>query len=169
MSSGSAIIDPSDTQWNRKLATVVKKVLVLRIQAADSSTTSSETQLTDDIFGTAGDPVNLKSQFNQCSYGQLQFEPVTTNSLIGSDGVYTVTLPSTNVIGAADGPIVSAAINKAAAELGTLTNIADHVMVCIPPGTTGGWIAYAYVNHWLSVYNNAWCGYPSGLMHEIGT
>ena len=167
--SGLRSLDPSDTLWNRKLANVVKKVLVLRIQAADSSTTASETQLSDDIFGAAGDPVNLKSQYNQCSYSQLQFEATTSNALVGSDGVYTVTLPTTNVTGANDNPIAWAAVNKAATELGTaLTNIANHVIVCMPPGTSGGWIAYAYVNHWMSVYNNAWCGYPSGLMHEIG-
>ena len=142
---------------------------MLRIEAADSSTTASETQLTDDIFGAAGDLVNLKSQFSQCSYGQLQFEPISSNALVDSDGVYTVTLPNTNVIGADDAPIVQAAVDKATTELGTaLTDIADHVIVCVPAGTKTNWIAYAYVNHWLSVFNNAWCGYPSGLMHEIG-
>ena len=163
-------MDPSDTLWNRKLATVVKKVLVIRIQAADKETTANETQLADDIYGAAGDPVNLKSQFNQCSYGQLQFDPLTANSLVGSDGVYTVTLPTTNVTGADDNPIAWAAVNKAATELGTssLKNIANHVIVCMPPGTVGDWIAYAYVNHWLSVYNDDWCGYPTGLMHELG-
>ncbi|KAI2504196.1 Gametolysin peptidase M11 [Fragilaria crotonensis] len=137
-------------------------------QAADASTTASETQLADDVFGAAGDALNLKSQFNQCSYGQLQFEPTTSNALVGTDGVYTVSLPSTIITGAADNPIAWAAVDKATAELGTLTSFADHVMVCMPPGTSGGWIAYAYINHWLSVYNNAWCGYPSGLLHELG-
>ncbi|KAI2488977.1 Gametolysin peptidase M11 [Fragilaria crotonensis] len=166
--SSSGSLDTTDLIWNRKLASVVKKVLVLRIQAADASTTASETQLADDVFGAAGDVFNLKSQYNQCSYGQLQFEPTTSNALVGTDGVYTVTLPTTIITGAADNPIAWAAVDKATAELGTLTNFADHVMVCMPPGTSGGWIAYAYINHWLSVYNNAWCGYPSGLLHEFG-
>jgi hypothetical protein len=161
-------LDPSDLNWNRNLATVVKKVLVLRIQASDKSTTATESQLADDVFGAAGDILNLKSQYNQCSYGQLQFEPVTSNAIVGSDGVYSVSLPTTVVTGAADNPIAWAAVNKAQSELGTLTNIANHVMVCMPPGTSGDWVAYAYINHWLSVYNDAWCGYPSGLVHEFG-
>ena len=152
--SGSGSLDPSDLIWNRKLATVVKKVLVLRIQAADAVTTASETQLADDVFGAAGDVLNLKSQFNQCSYGQLQFEPTTSNAIVGTEGVYTVTLPTTIVTGAADNPIAWAAVDQATADLGTLTNFADHVMVCMPPGTSGGWIAYAYINYWLSVFNN---------------
>ena len=97
--------------WNRNLATVVKKVLILRIQSVDASTTVTESQLADDVFGAATDPVNLKSQFNQCSYaGQLQFEPATSAS-VGSDGVYTVTLPTTNVTSAVDSDIAWAAVN----------------------------------------------------------
>ena len=163
------MFDPSDMFWNRKLAGVIKKVLVLRITAQDQSTTASETTLADDIFGASTDLLNLKSQYNKCSFGELQFEPLTTNALVGADGVYTVNMPTTIVTGQADNPIAWAAVSKAEQDLGVpLTSIADHVMVCMPPGTTGGWIAYAYVNHWLSVYNNVWCQYPSGQMHEIG-
>ena len=161
--------DPSDSFWNRKLAAVVKKVLVLRIVAQDKATTASESTLADDIFGAAGDLVNLKTQYNQCSFGELQFEPLTTNTLVGTDGVYTVNMPTTVVTGQADNPIVWAAVTKAEQDLGvSLTSIAQHVMVCMPPGTSGGWIAYAYINSWLSVYNDVWCQYPSAQMHEMG-
>jgi hypothetical protein len=44
--------------------------------------------------------------------------------------------------------------------------LADHVMYCLPPGTMNG-IAYAYVNSWMSVYSDQWCGSLSGQMHEI--
>jgi hypothetical protein len=149
--------------------TGTKRVLVIRAIAADRSTTASESTLSDDIFGTFGDPVNLRSQYSQCSDGKLQFQPLTTNSLVGSDGVYTVTLPSTFVAGASDGTIRDAMVSKATADLGaSLNTIADYVMLCLPPGTAGGWIAYAYINHWLSVYNDVWCQYPSGQLHEIG-
>jgi hypothetical protein len=153
---------------NRKLQTVTKRVLVIRAVAADSSTTASESTLSDDIFGTLGDAVNLKSQYSSCSNGKLLFEPLTTNSLVGTDGVYTVSLPTTFVSGASDGTIREAMVNKATADLGTLTSIADYVMLCLPPGTSGGWIAYAYVNWWLSVYNDVWCQYPSAQLHEMG-
>ena len=136
--------------------------------ASDRSTTGSEAQLSDDAFGTAGDVVNLKSQYNQCSYGLTQFAPLTTNPTVGTDGVYTVSLPTTVVNGKADNVIRDAAVSKAEAQLGALTSIADYVMLCLPPGTTGSWIAYAYINHWLSVYNDNWCRYPSAQMHEVG-
>ena len=94
---------------------------------------------------------------------------VTTQPNVGTDGVYTVSLSTTIVTGANDNTIAWAAVNKAETELGSLTSFANHVMVCMPPGTTGSWIAYAYINHWMSVYNDNWCRYPSGQMHEIGT
>jgi hypothetical protein len=154
---------------NRNLMTGTKTVLVIRAVAADSATTASEETLSDDVFGTLGDAVNLKSQYSQCSDGQLQFEPLTTNSLVGTDGVYTVNLPSTFVSGADDEVIYGAMVNQAIADLGApLETIANYVMICLPPGTAGDWIAYAFHNHWLSVYNDVWCQYPSAQMHELG-
>jgi hypothetical protein len=47
------------------------------------------------------------------------------------------------------------------------SNLADHVMYCLPAGTMSG-IAYAYINSWNSVYSNQWCNYVSAQMHEIG-
>jgi hypothetical protein len=45
-------------------------------------------------------------------------------------------------------------------------------MACLPNDTLNGgstnWIAYAYINSWLSVYKGPWCAYPSGQMHELG-
>jgi len=43
----------------------------------------------------------------------------------------------------------------------------DLIMMCIPPGT-GDWVAYAYINHYVSVYNDHWCGKVSANMHEVG-
>jgi hypothetical protein len=161
-------IDPAALFWNRRLRTGTKRVLVLRAVASDKFTTASEVELSDDIFGTSGDVINLKTQYRSCSDNQLIFEPLTTNSLVGTDGVYTVNIPSTVVTGAADGDIVTAMVDKATADLGSLTTLVDYVMVCVPPGTSGGWIAYAYINYWLSVFNDNWCRYPSGQLHEIG-
>jgi len=152
----------------RNLQNGVKKVLVLRIVAQDRSTTATETELADDIFGASGDAVNLQSQYKACSYDQLQFNAVTSNTAVGSDGVYTVQLPTTRVAKAHEWKIVNAARDEATLRLGTLTDIADHVMVCLPPGTKGDWLAYAYLNYWLSVYNDDWCRSPSAQMHEIG-
>lgn len=151
------------------LSTGRRTVIVIRIVAIDSATSASEAQLSDDIFGTNGDGLNLRSGYNKCSYGQLQFEPLSTNDQIGADGVYTVNLPRTAVVGSSRGEVNDAALAQATADLGKSPNLlADHVMLCIPPGTDGNWIAYSIPNHWMSVYNDVWCQSPSSGMHELG-
>jgi hypothetical protein len=157
----------------RKLQTETKTVLVIRATASDRSTTASESVLSDDIFGTSGDVFNLKSQYAQCSDGKLQFQPLTTNPLVGVDGVYTINLPTTVITNNSTKTIENVMTAKAVSDLGApLTSIANHVILCMPRGTIRGmsanWLAYAYVNHWLSVYNDEWCQSPSVQLHEIG-
>ena len=45
-------------------------------------------------------------------------------------------------------------------------------MACLPPGTLNNgssrWVAWAYVDWYLSAYHGIWCSYPSAQMHEIG-
>jgi hypothetical protein len=167
--SQTRIRNPSDVFWRRNLRTGVKTVLVVRIIAKDARTTATEAQLADDIFGTNGDGWNLKSGYDQCSYGQLKFEPLTTHTKVGPDGIYTVSIPNTAVKGVADSKVVNAALAQVTADLGVSPNLlANHVMFCLPPGTSGSWIAYAVINGWKSVYNDVWCQYPSGQMHEFG-
>ena len=47
------------------------------------------------------------------------------------------------------------------------SQLASHVMYCLPPGTMSG-IAYAYIDHWMSVYSDEWCTYVSAQLHEVG-
>jgi hypothetical protein len=158
-----------DHLLDRKLQTVTKTVLVLRAVANDTTTSASESELSDDIFGTSGDALNLKSQYASCSDGKLQFQPLITNNLVGVDGVYTVNLPSTIVTGATRETIRDAMINQAATDLGArLNTIANHVMVCIPPGTATSWIGNGNINSWRSMFNDNWCRFPSLQLHEIG-
>jgi len=53
-----------------------------------------------------------------------------------------------------------------------LSTLFDHVMICLPYGTidngNSGWVAWAYLNHWLSVYNDIYCSSLTVGVHEIG-
>ena len=164
------MIDPTDMYWSRRLRTGVRTVLVIRIVAKDSTTTATEAQLADEVFGASGDVLNLVSGYNQCSYGQLQFKPMTNHRLLRTDGVYTLNLPNTAVIGIDDRVVAAAALDKATLDFGAqLNTLVDHVMFCLPPGTADSWVAYAYFNNWRSVYNNERCQRPSKATISICT
>ena len=163
-------MDPGDVYWSRNLATVVKTVLVMRIEARDAVTTLTESQLANRTFGAWGDKINLSSRFRDCSDGQMLMQPVTTHTTIGTDGVYTIRLPTYDVTGVKAQTVISTALATATTALGAHPkDIANYVVLCLPPGTNDpGWVAFAGINYWQSAYNDLWCQYPSVLLHEIG-
>ena len=73
--------------WNRQLwgYETDKTVLVVRVIASDDSTTASEEELSDSVFGTYGDEVNLKSQYEACSHGKMKIFPAPVRNGI-TDG-----------------------------------------------------------------------------------
>jgi hypothetical protein len=78
----------------------VKPTLVVRVTDKNGlARPESAAQISDDIFGTDGDPVNLKSQLEDCSMGKLTLVPGDNNSgqvnqsLYAAPGVIEVTIP----------------------------------------------------------------------------
>ncbi|MEM1154282.1 MAG: hypothetical protein AAGI44_09080, partial [Pseudomonadota bacterium] len=140
-------------------------VLVLRITTADSAPTPSASQLSDSVFGTYGDPVNLVSQYAACSYGKKTFVPAEGPNIV--DGVAEVTV-GINAAGSSRYTVMNAATTAANALVGSLGANYDHVLYAIPPGTDGSWIAFGYYNNYRTVYNNNWATYVSAQMHEVG-
>jgi hypothetical protein len=156
----------------RRLMQGYRKVLVVRvIDSSGVSTAASAQVLSQKMFG-AGAP-NFVSQFRDCSYGKLQFGP--TESLNGNDpslaakGVYEVKIPKQAMNANRD--TIREAVSKQLQEEWSDTDFPvklshhrpghlspfDHIIYCLPPGTAGGWIAYAYRNSWLTVFNDGWC------------
>jgi len=158
---------------HRELATNdyqgVRKVLVVHVTAADAENSFDAAELSNSVFGTNGDAFNLAQGYKDCSHEKLTFIPYEGDNV--SNGVYKVTISST-VANTASSTLVNIIRTQLETDLQVddLQDIgADHVMLCIPPGSSGGgWIAYAYIGHWLSVYNDAWCTKPSAQIHEIG-
>jgi len=140
-----------ESNGRRRLATVGQKtVLVVRAEFFDASTGSTIATLGDEVFGTNGDVINLKSQYDACSYGQLTFSPVADGTTFSNgvdssanslNGVITVSNPSFNVIGQGDGVVREEMRRLVGGRKGNDINNQYH-MLCIPPGTTGGWIGY---------------------------
>lgn len=122
-----------------------RTVLAVRVIAADGEYGFTEASLSDNVFGTSGDSVNLASQYKACSFNQLNFVPSYDSRI--TDGVVTITVPT--AVAEGDGVMrnaITAAIN---AEFGVSSPsaLANHVMYCLPTGTMSG-IAYAYINSW---------------------
>ena len=125
----------------------MKKVFVIRADAPDASTSSSIDEISDKVFGTYGDILNLKSQFVACSYDEPTFEPVsdTFNGYNFVSGVGQVTI-ETSVQGVENSVIRDAMIAAANAKYGNLQSKVtngdiDYVMLCLPRGTSDNWIA----------------------------
>ena len=161
---------------DRRLAvTGTKSVLVVRVIASDASTTDTVERLSDSVFGNnadgnGADAANLASQYDACSHGKLTF--VEAPDRTGTDisivnGATTVTVSTATTEG--DGVMNNAIITELNTQFGVSnpTELADHVMHCLPPGTMGG-IAYAYLPGTLSVYSDTWCTSLSAQMHEVG-
>ncbi len=157
---------------NRHLATVKgdKPILVVKVTDADGKVVPyTNAQVSDDVFGTNGDPVNLKSQMYGCSFGQLNIIPGKTfgkGDDIAAPGVIEVTIPIT-----LEGNdrikiknVVTAAVQT---KLGfNLPGPYQHVMYSLEGCYKGcGWAGFAYANHWLSVYQGKYISYASIQMH----
>jgi len=176
--TGASVEFGSNGQNNRRLQALrtegIKKVLVVRANAQGSATTATKDHLSDKIFGTSGDTNTLKSQYLACSHGKLDFQPfegMTAGGTYVDGGVIDVSI-NTYVPGT-DRYDVENALEEAADSLvGSLHEQFDHVMLCLPPGSTSGrnenWIAYGYINSWLSVFNDDFCNSMSTQVHEIG-
>jgi len=136
-----------------------RTVVAMRItNAGQANPSESNSALADSIFGSSGDSYNLKNGYNACTYGTYTFTEGTGN------GITEVSTSANND----DSDIINEALGNAGIGQGSY----NHVMACLPPDTLSGgssnWIAWAYVNWYLSAYKGMWCSYPSSQMHEIG-
>jgi len=163
----------------RRLKTSTRKVLAVRVVAADGAYNYTEAKLSDKVFGTDGDPVNLKSQTAACSYDQLQFVATPDRNITNDhdpedqttgivNGVMTVEIANLVNEKSIDAELERAITTKINEVFGVNSpkDIAEHVMYCLPyrPFSI---TAKAYVGHWLSVFNNEYCNFVSVQMHEV--
>jgi hypothetical protein len=148
-----------------------KTVLVIRVQASNRATSLSETQLASDVFGDNGDVNNLRSQYMACSYNKLELSKAADRNGRSTNirnGVVTIHSGTSTSVG--DGNMLNALYTQIRHQFSTdLSNLADFVMFCLPPGTMDQRdIAYAWMNDYRSVYNDVHCSHVSTQMHELG-
>jgi len=129
--------------------------------------------LSNAFFGTSGDPQNLRKRYDLCSFGKMIFNPANDGRHL-RNGVVEIKV---------DEPIVGQDIHSLSnrvtmaihAKFGYhLFTKFDHVAYVIPGGTTygkggpKGWMAFAYIKQYLSVFNDENAMYLSHQVHEIG-
>ena len=167
--SASASVQPQMTFPAPASQTGVQTVLMVRAVFNDIQPSKSTSELSDEVFGTGTDPVNMKSQFAACSYNKFTTEPYsgTINSTAITNGVYEVSVSSTTT-GKSKFSLESEITTQLNVDFGsswrTIYGI-ELVMYCLP---TDDFTAYAYVPGTLSVYSNTWCTLMSGHLHEVG-
>jgi len=145
---------------------VVRKLLIVRVLTTDSRPSLSAAELSEQTFSNR--TMTLRSQFKACSHGKLLFDPLPDDSKTGIvGGVLSVQLRIT--VGRSRRALTNAAVAATHAALGgNMSDVADNIIFCHPPGSVGDWLAYAYLNGQISAFNDKSCGYISATMHEVG-
>ena len=163
----------SHAQGHRHLAVVTgkKPILAVKVHALDHSVIATPAQISNDIFGTNGDPVNMKSQFFACSMGKLNIEAGDASNVQHevAPGVIEVNIPI-NLEGNSRATIKNAITTAVQAKLGfSLPGPYHQVMYIVEKCYLDcGWAAYAYINSWNSVFQGDYYKYSGVQMHELG-
>ncbi len=123
-----------------------KRFLVVKVIDSDGrQVPQSHQQISDDVFGTFGDQVTLKSQMESCSFGKLTIIPGNNSTHEKSPGVIEVTIDKP-LIGNNEGIIMDAMIRATQNLLGhSLPGPYSHVMFALEDCYTGKFASWLYV------------------------
>ena len=150
-----------------------KTALAIRVNALDSNVSASINDISNNIFGTFGKNSSMSSKFAACSYDTFNVVAFPGKTITDVDiphGVIEIDIDE-NVHGESAQNVADKVLVIADEVLGSVKDQFNYVLICIPPGTQTGsynWKGYAFVNTYLSVYNDLNCIDLAVLMHEIG-
>ncbi|KAL7533597.1 hypothetical protein ACHAXR_010512 [Thalassiosira sp. AJA248-18] len=153
-----------------------KNTLIVRVTDSQGrAVPENASVLSDKFFGTDGDQVTMKSGFDACSFGKFRVTYPSMDEFGGAlsaPGVVDVKV-NIKLSQSAQGTVRTTVANAVEAKLGVeLPGPFQHVVFvvekCYEVGTDCGFAAYAYINHWLSLFVEDNYKYPAVQMHEIG-
>eukprot|EP00579_Thalassiosira_antarctica_P009866 CAMPEP_0201916614 /NCGR_PEP_ID=MMETSP0903-20130614/6206_1 /ASSEMBLY_ACC=CAM_ASM_000552 /TAXON_ID=420261 /ORGANISM="Thalassiosira antarctica, Strain CCMP982" /LENGTH=1007 /DNA_ID=CAMNT_0048452479 /DNA_START=32 /DNA_END=3051 /DNA_ORIENTATION=+ len=147
-------------------------------------------QISDDVFGTLNDAVNMASQLEACSFGKLVTKPepdpawgngafTSLEGIESAPGVLEIDM-GVNMAGMSKSDIwnlfvekTMLALDPTGAVITSLPGPFDHIMfsreVCLPNASDScTWAAYASVNSWGQMYKGNYISYPGVQVHEMG-
>ena len=148
-----------------------KKVLVVRVTDKEGRAIKEDAEyVSDKFFGTYGDRVTAKSGLEACSLGQFvatnDYDGAVPENRLAAPGVLDVAL-DVRLTHVTQEALVRAATTAAGRALGVaLPGPFDHVAFVVEGcyavgGGYCGFNAYAYINHWLSVFFGLNYRYPA--------
>lgn len=150
------------------------RLLVLRITYIGTQPTLSSIQLAGRIFGTgsAAESVNVVDQYRRCSFGKLNIVPASGHNRI-KNGIMEIDIDQAVSSSNTVRTLENAAADQATKILGNLPSQYEHVLMVMPTHKTislsgSNYLAYAYLNGYRSVFNDAWAGRISATQHELG-
>ena len=155
---------PDMERQRRQLAKTERTLAVVRVAWGTDPNNFAYTEqeirkriFTDDPNGD----ISLAKQFRLCSQGNMIFKDA---------GIHTITIPGSWQAYPAAAQARNLALDTLTKTLGvgSVQDIADHVMVMIPDNGYPGFVGNAGVNHWVSTYNSAWSLDVMVYMHELG-
>ena len=159
-------LEQSRRSTQRKIG--INNVVVVRVIALDRVCSYSKTQLSDYVFGTGSDPVNLASQYDACSKGVLNFVPKNHSLIVNGATDLNINM---NVTRANKGTVRAEIEEAFIQKFGSLHGF-DHIMYCFPPGTLtnggDGWVAWANINDEASFFDDVAIHSVTNQMHEVG-
>lgn len=113
-----------DEVSDRRLVKTIgtRSVLAVRVIASDGQYGFDEATLSDDVFGTYGDSVNLVFQYKACSFNQLNFVPAEDPQI--NRGVVTISVDTSITEG--DDAVRNAVTRAINAKFGVLRLVILH-------------------------------------------
>lgn len=149
-----------------------KQVLVVRVIDAEGKASDDAQTVSNKFFGTYGDKMTMKSQFEACSFGKLKISnnySIDLSNHLQAPGVVDVNVPlklaESNRL-----QVRTASINAAEEKLGFELPGPFHHVVFVVEGcyTDCGWAGYAYVNSWFSIFQGQYYKMAGVQLHELG-
>jgi hypothetical protein len=167
---GDSVVAPRDwarykvvhmpLEYNRRVqqASVgLKSFAVVRVSTTDATPQHSTSALRTALFGIG---INVKTQLDKCSIGQLQLNPVDVYDIALNQSLVDLDHSQQRLVAAAQVHLTLVMKLKRVSRLNV-------IVYCLPPGT-GSWVASSATLHGRIVLNSAWCLSLSVAMHTVG-
>lgn len=177
---GPIKITTNSEENSRRLSSVyegIHRVLVVRVTDRNGLAVPEDAAtISDKFFGTYGDTRTLVSGFRRCSFGKLlmtnNYGTDEYDNLLAAPGVMELTI-DVGLQSSTQEEIAESAQRALTTKLGhelpgPFHHIAFVLEGCYQIETTCEFAAYAFVNHWLSVFIGENYKYPAVTMHEFG-